>query len=320
LYDTLLSADYMVGDSDTFAALIVERLNLPTPDPAWRRALPNHAVVPHFLRVNRSLAEAPTMLEPVSFRMDPNPRDPMFPRYLQSLVHFQGQDRPMKAHGNVFTITDMDTLVENLFRRGVAFRSAPPSDDFPGHRIWIGSTPEHPEYVADHDGGLMVEVMTSLSVSAKLDTAPVAESVAPAEGAMVRVVNRGFVVRDLDAVCSLWSKNLLFEPTGGITNHEDEGIRRARFTFDVALSSTFDILAPTSGTSEVGTFVSTWGPGPYYARIAVAGMEAKAAELKERRTPFTTKTATSASPARLVVDPSAVAGALFEFVDIADVE
>lgn len=316
MYDTLLSADYLVSDSDPFAAVLIEKLELPTPDQNSRRELPNHAVLPHFLRVNRNLAEAPTMLEPVSFRMSPNPRDPVFPRYLQSLAQFQGVDRPMKTHGNVFTTSHMDELINTLFTKKVPFRTAPPSGDFPGQRIWIGSTAECPEYVPDYDGGLMIEVITASTVTAKLDAAPVTQYSPADEGAMVRVVNRGFIVRDLDTVCQLWAENLLFEPAGGITRHNDEGYRRARFTFDVENSSTLDIIAPTRADSDVGNYTTTWGPGPYYTRIAVAGLQAKAARFKERDTPFVTKPATSAAPERLVVDPAAVAGALFEFVDI----
>lgn len=320
MFDTLLSSDYMVDDPDVFAATIVDRLGLPNPEPEWRMALPNHAILPHFLRVHRDLRISPTMLEPVGYADVPNPRDPVFPQYLGSLELFQGKHRPMKSHGTVFTTSQMDELMERLQRRGVPFRLAPPSAEFPGDRIWIGCTAEHPDYDPSYDGGTMIEVIMSATISARLDRGPetaASPSTEFAEGSMVRVINRGFLVRDLDAVCALWAQNLGLEPSE-VTAHEDEGYRRARYTFAVEESSTFDLICPTTTRSESGRFLSTWGPGPLYARIAVAGLDAKATDLKERDTPFLSVAATSAAPHRLSVDPAVVGGAIFEFVEHAD--
>lgn len=317
MFDTLLFVDYLVDDPDALAATFVDRLGLPAPDPEWRRELPDHAVLPYFLRVDRDLGAAPTMIEPLSVSDTANPRDPVFPRYIRSLREFQGEHRPLKVHGTVFTTSRMDELQERLFLRGVPFRIAPSSNEYPGDRIWIGSLPESPDYDPRYDGGAMIEVVTVADVSSQLDPTPQhRERLDPAKnGGLVRVTNRGFLVRDLDAICTLWARNFGFEPTS-VTTHEAEGYRRARYEFDVAASSSLDLICPTTPRGDAGRYLLTWGPGAYYTRIGVVDLDAKAQDLETRRTPFDEVPATSAAPRRLAVSPAAVEGAIFEFVQV----
>jgi hypothetical protein len=61
--------------------------------------------------------------------------------------------------------------------------------------------------------------------------------------------------------------------------------------------------------------LNTWGPGPYYARIAVRDLDVKAGDLTSRGTGFTVRDATSAVGRRVVADPKDLGGAAIEFVE-----
>src|ERR1700681_4804717 len=100
MYDLLLSADLMVADPDASADLLVRRLGI-LAHANWRQAFPNHAYIAHFLRVHKSLAVAPTRVEPQVHLDRPNPGDPMFGEFLHSLEVYQGMHRPIKTHSIV---------------------------------------------------------------------------------------------------------------------------------------------------------------------------------------------------------------------------
>src|SRR5882724_10429344 len=75
VFTMLLSGDLMVADPDATAQLLVERLGL-IGHPNWRQAFPNHPYVAHFLRTHKSLAVAPTRIEPQGHTDRPNEGDP----------------------------------------------------------------------------------------------------------------------------------------------------------------------------------------------------------------------------------------------------
>lgn len=317
MYDFLLSADLMVPDPDATAAVLVKALGVKE-HPGWRQGFGNHSYVAWFLRVHPSLAVAPTRLEPQGHLDVENPSDPFFEPYLNSLIDFQGPARPIKTHATVLVTRRFGELVERLVRRRLPFRIAPRSPEMPFDRLWVGVTPENPRYSPEVDGGLCVEILPiePLQMPAETFQVPPPAPRDAAPGEMVRIVSRAFLVRDLDKTLRRLSTNLDWEPAGPVEVIEDEGYRRARMAFALPHSATVELIEPVRWSSETGTFLHTWGPGPYAIRIAVNGLEAKADDLEARGTGFSWR---PESPAvgnrRIVVDPVALDGVLIEFVE-----
>ena len=317
MYDFLLSADLMVPDPDATTELLVRRLGV-LGHPNWRQAFPTHAYVAHFLRAHKSLAVAPTRIETQGHvEISLPPADPLFPAYLNSLIAFQGPHRPVKTHATVLVTSRLDELMDRLVRRRVAFRIAPRDEHMPFDRIWIGTTPEEPRYDPAFDGGLCIELLST----APLQMPPDTFSLTPPEprdlpaGGLVRVTGRGYLVRDLDNTLRLLSANLGWEPGGAVELARDEGYRIASMGFSVRHSATVDLIEPVRWNSGAGYYLNTWGPGPYYIRIAVNGLEAKAEDLVQRGTRFTRVPESSVAGPRLQVDPDDLGGALVEFVE-----
>lgn len=317
MYDLLLTADFMVDDPDEMAKKLNAALGIHTHE-NWRQAFDTHAYIAHFLRVHKSLAVAPTRVEPQGHLDRPNAGDPHFRPHLKSLSEFQGPDRPMKTHSIVLASDDIDAVAERLFRRRVPFRMAQRTPEMPWDRLWVGLTPERPQYEPWVDGGLCIEVIPlkplRLPVEVFEDPPPAPRGIQPGE--MVRVVSRGYLVRDVDDTLRRLSTNLDLEPQGTVRTFASEGYRRAQFGFTIRHGASLDVIEPTRWNSETGLYLNNWGPGPYYTRIAVNGVEAKAADLEERGTPFSWLSGSEATggPA-LRVDPDALDGALFEFVE-----
>jgi hypothetical protein len=168
------------------------------------------------------------------------------------------------------------------------------------------------------DGGLCIEVMplAPLQFPAEAFSNPPPEPRGLGEGDMVRVVGRGFLVRDLDDTLERCSANLDFEPSGPVQLLNREGYKVARMGFELATSSTLDIIQPTQWDSLAGRYLHNWGPGPYYIRIAVNGLAAKAEQLKANGVAFEwIEDSEAAGGAMIRVDPAELDGALFEFVE-----
>ena len=91
--------------------------------------------------------------------------------------------------------------------------------------------------------------------------------------------------------------------------------RRARMGFTVPHSATLDVIEATRWNGDAGVYLNSWGPGPYYIRIAVTGLQAKADDLKARGTRFTWIDECEAVGGKSLirVDPADVRGQLFEF-------
>src|ERR1700722_4879446 len=239
MYDLLLSADLMVADPDAAAELLVRRLGI-LAHANWRQAFPTHAYIAHFLRVHKSLAVAPTRIELQGHvEISVPPADPFFPAYLSSLIDYQGPHRPMKTHATVLTTSDVDATVSLLSRRRVPFRIAPRDQAMAFDRIWVGVTPEHPQYHPDFDGGLCIEIIGTAPLQMPPETfgdvAPEPLGLTP--GGMVRVTARGYLVRDLDVALRALSANLAWEPAGPVESLSGEGYRLARMAFDVGHSA-----------------------------------------------------------------------------------
>jgi hypothetical protein len=321
VFDLLLSADLMVPDPDGHTALLVKALGIHA-HPNWRQALEGHAYIAHFPRVHKSLAVAPTRLETQHHVEIDAERlaDPFFPPHLRSLTDFQGEFRPMKTHSVVVATDHIEELIDRLMSRRLPFRIAPIDTGLPFKRVWLGMTPENPRYSPDVDGGLCLEFIPIRPLQLPPDTFadPAPEPRDPAPGEMIRIVGRGYLVRDLDATLGLLATNLGWEPLDGPEEFADEGIRRARMGFTLRNSSTLDLIEPTHGDCETGMYLNTWGPGPYYARIAVNGLDAKAADLESRGTRFSwLPDSAAAGGRRIQVAADDLDGTLIEFVEYA---
>jgi hypothetical protein len=154
VFDLLMSADMMLSDPDGMADILVKKLGVHG-HPKWRQAFDGHPYIAHFLRVHKSLAVAPTRIEPQCHLDQPNPGDPMFHDFLESLKAYQGSHRPMVTHSIVLAARGdkFDQLVEKLMRRRLRFRMAQRTPDMPFDRLWLGATPEDPHYHPSVDGG-----------------------------------------------------------------------------------------------------------------------------------------------------------------------
>jgi hypothetical protein len=322
VYDFLLSADLMVPDPDATMRRLADALGLPDLSKAFRQDYPNHSYVAWFAPVNEDLAIAPTRLEPQGHKDIAKPSDPLFPPFLHHLIEFQGPARPIKTHATVLITRRFGELMEKLERRKLPFRVAPWSDEMPFDRIWVGVTGNDPYYEPWVDGGLVVEVLgyDSWPVAARLPErtwdVPAPQLVDPAPGELIRITERGMLVRDLDDTLRRLSLHLDWEPAGPVEDFPVEGYRRARMHFGLANSATISLMQPTRYESETGRYLATWGPGAYHIRIAANGLGPKADDLASRGTAFTRlDDRADAGGSLLRVDPDAIGGALVEFVE-----
>ena len=315
-FDMLMSADFMVKDADHTADIFINKLGI-YGHPKWRHGFTNHTYIAHFLRVHRNRAFAPTLIEPQGHLDKPNTGDPVFPEHLHSLETFLGRHRPILTHSNVQCTDRLDELAEKLARRRLPFRIAPWTAEQPTDRLWVGVTPENPRYEPSVDGGLCIEVITTGSLLMPADTFDQPQPTDLAEGEMVRCVARGWIVRDLDDTLRRLSTNLDWDPREPVRTFDREGYRLARMGYALANSATLDLIEPTRFNSRAGYYLHNWGPGPYYARIAVNGLDAKAEDLRSRGTRFDIEAdCESAGGARVLrVNPQDLEGAIFEFVE-----
>ena len=318
MFDLLLTADMMVPDPDGMAELLWTKLGIHK-HPKWRQAFDNQPYIAHFLRVNRSLALAPTRIEPQVHLDKPNPGDPQFHDFLESLKDFQGHYRPMITHSVVLatSVDKEEALIERLVRRKLPFRIAQRAPELNWDRVWLGCTPENPRYEPSVDGGLCIEIMPiePLQLPPETFSATPPEPVDPTPGEMIRVTARGIIVRDLDDTLRRLSGNLDWEPNGPVEALTQEGYKRARMGFSLSHSATLDLIQPTRWNSEVGLYLHNWGPGLHYIRIAVSGLTAKAEDLRSRGVRFTWIEECQAVGGRSLirVDAAELEGQLFEF-------
>lgn len=321
MFELLMSADMMLPDPDGMAELLVSKLGVHG-HPKWRQAFADHPYIAHFLRVHKSLAVAPTRIEPQVHLDKPNPGDPLFHEFLDSLKAYQGAHRPMLTHSIVVAThgAKFDLLMEKLMRRRLRFRLAQRTPDMPFDRMWMGVTPEDPHYEPSVDGGLCIEVMPIEPLQMPPDTfatpAPQPRELEP--GQMVRVSARGFLVRNLDETLRRCSANLDWEPQEPVETLVREGYRRATMDFTLPNSASLDVIEATRWNSDAGRYVNTWGPGPYYIRIAVNGLAAKAEDLKARGVQFSWVEESEAVGGKplIRIDPAELRGQVFEFEGI----
>ena len=290
--------------------------------PNWRQAFDGHPYIAHFLRVHKSLAVSPTRVEPQWHLDMPNHGDPMFHDFLESLKDYQGRHRPMITHSIVLALqgAKFDGMMEKLMRRRLRFRMARRTPDMPFDRMWMGCTPEDPRYRPDVDGGLCIEVMPIEPLQLPADTfaTPTPQPRDPKPGEMVRVSARGFLVRNLDETLRCCSSNLDWEPRSAVQHLGREGYRRATMGFTLPNSATLDVIEATRWNGDAGVYLNAWGPGPWYIRIAVKGLAAKAEDLKARGTRFEWIEDCEAVGGKplIRVEPEDLRGQLVEFEEV----
>ena len=315
--DFLYTADFMVPDPDRFTDMVVAKLGIVARED-YRQAFTEHGYIAHFLRVNTSRAVAPTLFEPQHHVHVPNPADPLFEPHLDSLYEFQGRYRPLVTHSCVIATDEIHELIDKLHRRRLKFRIAPIDQHLAWERVWTGTSPEDPRYTPEVDGGLCLEwhPIAPLRMPEKAFATPPPEPTDPEPGAMIRIVSRAFLVRDLDWTLQRLSDNPDIDPVGPVERFDREGYRRARIGFSLPNSASIDIIEPSDGRSETGMYLNTWGPGPYYVRIAVNGLDAKADDLEARGTRHRLVDDSSVPEGRrLRVNPDDVNGIVIDFVD-----
>lgn len=320
MFDLLLSADMMLEDPDGMADLLHAKLGIHKHE-RWRQAFDNHPYIAHFLRVHKSLAVAPTRVEPQWHLDKPNPGDPMFHDFLESLKDYQGRHRPMVTHAVVITLRnpEFSALIDKLMRRELPFRMAQRTAEMPFDRLWLGTTPERPVYTPEVDGGLCIEVMGTEPLQMPPEVFE-PQPVQPRDakpGDMIRITSRGFLVRNLDDTLWRLSTNLDWEPAT-VEQLNGEGYRRARMPFRVVSSASLDLIQPTNWDCEAGHYLNNWGPGLYYIRIGVNNLDAKADDLRSRGVSFTLVDGVEAVGGKslIKVDPSELRGQMFEFEEI----
>lgn len=317
MYDLLMSADMMVPDPDGMANLLSDKLGVHQ-HPRWRQAFDNHPYIAHFLRVQKSLALAPTRIEPQSHLDAPNPGDPFFHEFLESLKDFQGRHRPLQTHAIVITCAyaEFNKLVDRLVQRNCRFRLAQRTPEMPFDRLWVGCRPEDPHYEPSVDGGLCVEIMPTeplqLPKEAFSNPPPEPQGLAPED--LVRVTARGFLVRDLNDTLRKCSSNLDWDTQGPVESFGKEGYLRARMAFNFRHCASLDVIQPTSWNGDAGLYLHNWGPGPYYIRLAAMNLDAKEEQLKSRNIRYTRVEECQAVGGRplLRIDPKELDGQIFE--------
>jgi hypothetical protein len=318
VFDLLLTADMMVPDPDRMTELLVTKLGI-LRHARWRQAFDNHPYIAHFLRVNRSLAVAPTRVEPQVHLDRPNPGDPMFHEFLESLKNFQGRHRPVLTHSIVMAVRGQkfDALVQKLMARRLPFRMAQRTPEMPFDRLWLGATPERPAYDPSVDGGLCIEVMPiePLQMPDETFSDPPPKACDPQPGEMIRVTARGFLVRSLDETLRRCSANLDWEPAGAVESLTRDGYRRARMSCALPNSASLDVIEPTRWDGEMGLYMNNWGPGAHYIRIGVKDLAAKAEDLRARGTKFAwVEQSQGVGGGQLIkVDPAELDGQIIEF-------
>lgn len=322
MFEYLLSADMMVPDPDGMTDLLVAKLGVHS-HPNWRQAFDNHPYIAHFLRVQKSLAIAPTRIEPQVHLDRPNPGDPLFHDHLEGLKRFQGKHRPMLTHSIVLVTwrEKLSALIARLHEKKVRFRLAQRTPEMEFDRLWLGVTPEDIQYEPSVDGGLCIEFipLEPTRMPAEAFQVPPPRVIDPKPGELLRVTARGYIVRDLAFTLECLRDNLEWQPQT-VEEIASQGYRRARMGFTLPHSATLDVIEATQWDGAAGLYLNNWGPGPYYIRLGVFDLEAKAEQLRARGVRFEWLASSDAVEGRplIRIDPAEFEGQLFELEGLAE--
>jgi hypothetical protein len=309
-FDYMFSADLFVEDMFRQLDALAEHFGVHRPGPksVVTGASDAHTII---CRLSRDLSAAPTRLEII--------------QGTGSLEHWNGHHiqeawnrqatRPTKFHNTVF-IGDVEAIRERLDRGSVPW-IMDATLDFT--RLWVGISPDDRlRYDPQWDGGLRIEILPFESFPIDMSYSNGAASYGR-PGALVRVVERSFVVEQLDPILRSLSSSLGWEPAQPVDVIGNGAYLRAELACAAERSARLVLLEPRRSDGHVGAFWSRWGDGPYSITIAADGIEAKADEFRHHGLPFDQlEEEGMRGGLRLRVGADIVGGSVFEFVDAAN--
>jgi hypothetical protein len=301
-FDLLMSADMIVDDVASTTRGLVDAIGLLEPRPSW-----SHGRVATFARIHPSPLVAPTVLEIVSFEAA------LGDACLEQRFESQ-RGRPARSHATVVTTPDLESLVEMLRTKGIRHREDPPNEQLPFPRIWLGIANDGMPYDPAVDGGLMIEIIETSSLRYPAELGGEARTAEFPDGSLVRIIDRGYLVNDLDSAQVALERSLGMVADGPVIDVVEEGYKSLSFEFAVPGSARLQLLAPTSAHSRVGRFFGTWGAGPHFIRIAVSGLHTWLENLQRRGVPHRVIEG-GLLPERVLVDSERTFGTPFEFVE-----
>jgi hypothetical protein len=307
----MFSADLFVSDMYKQVEFLTQRLGFhnPGPNSVVSDSSDAHATM---CRLRRSIDEAPTRLEIIH---GTGLLDHWNGYHIQEAWNSQ-VERPVRFHNTVF-VADLEQVSATLNGRSVPFIQDSTLDFT---RLWVGISPDEPtKYDASFDSGLRIEVLP-------FDYFGIAEAGKPLDeleaepGDMLRVVERSFLVEDLDLTVGTLDQSLGWRPASAIEEDPRSGCRRATFNCQLGHGASLLLLEPFSFGTFEGSFFQRWGPGPYSITIAVYDLDAKAAAMSGHGIPFTTVGNGSLLSRRLRVGADVVGSTILEYVDAEVVE
>jgi hypothetical protein len=311
--DFLFSADLCVADPKAVLEQLKVAIGLPNPSPNAYAEYPDSGWTAIFALVNKSFTVAPTRLEIIGPKRFPgSPR----PSQGESVYALQAP-RSARTHATVLAAPRFDELAERLLRLGVRHWFQPKSEEVGFDRLWLGVTAEQPlDYLAETDDGFFVEIIPSDSpaFSPKLFTRPPPVPQDPAPGDMVRILSRAFLVADLDASLRKFERIFDWTPAGPVQDEPGLGYRTVAMSHNYAHGATLRLVQATDPDQPAGRDFARWGAGPHAIRIAVAGLDAKAAQMDAGGVAYARTPAGKGEPERLTPDTAMTGGTPFELV------
>jgi hypothetical protein len=134
--------------------VLEQRLGFRAPKPEWYGGGPGRGYDVVFLRTHPRLQGSPTRLEVMAApEVDPDVPPPRTLPHMPGLRRAQ-ENAPVRTHGTVFAVSDMDDAIERVRRGGIRHWLDAANDLVPYHRLWIGvSETEKDVWIPGDDGG-----------------------------------------------------------------------------------------------------------------------------------------------------------------------
>lgn len=300
----LFSSDMINAKVEQTLGALMGRIGLPKPPPEAAKQFPAGGWDIVFAPVNPNTKAAPTRIEimaPLSLAPGMEGRD-VKPDYGLQIYEAQKQ-RKWRTHATVVVTSELDAVVARARELNLRhwFQTPPDHPGFP--RLWVGiPNSDHKDYQPDDDCGLMLEFIpfgaSAFSVT-EVDTAP--DLPHPGEVGMRRVQYRDFLVRDVDACVQTLSTNFGWKAAGPVADDPARGHRIVTMSANYRQGARLRLVEPTNPDLQPARDMAAEGPGPYTITIAVFDLEATAADLESRGTPFDRLPATPHAPETLVI-------------------
>ena len=79
---------------------------------------------------------------------------------------------PVRTHGTVFAVSDMDDAIARVQRGGYRHWLDAANDLMPHHRLWVGVSEEEKDvWIPGDDGGLLIELVESVTIPGVMEAA-----------------------------------------------------------------------------------------------------------------------------------------------------